>query len=829
MRILLVGRGTNYTEIPKTGITSIIFKDFNLETISYLPDLSNSIDCLLLDLILVNNDFLLLSSFIKEWNRISHGPVFFMTSNLLSIDYHKLSALGVNDFLNSPLQIDELKLRMDLFKSSSVSNIINQQNYYSPNNHEKIVAEISYSFLNLDDFDKKVNHALEIIGKDVGASRVYIFEDDITGDYLSNSFEWCIDETLKQKEELQNISYDSIPSWKKLAEEQRELNCSDIKTLPEDLFQILEQQSIKSIFILPFKVQKKRFGSFGFDDCLQHRVWTQSEIHFFKTIVWILATVFERRKVDEQGKRNHTLHQRAQSTAHLAHWTIGMHNARLEWSDEMYRIFGQDSDRFAPGVESVIDLIHPEDRDSLLNIADLAWSKKKSFNTEYRIIRPNGEIRYIKDKAELKYNSKGELESAFGTTLDITAQKLFEISIEQTKRDLQVIFDNSPAIMMLLNSKTEILKINKTGLDFIDKENEYIINKKCGDFFSCITIFENPNTCGTWDICKSCEVRNTIESTILDKENRIKLEAEIKVNRCETLESMHVLISSIVLEEAGDGLFLIVIDDITDNKKIEFSLKKSNKLLKDADIQKNQFISILSHDIRSRIAEMSNAVSLIQAFVNEPENKEELILASELLQRGLLKTLDLLEDLLEWGRVITRKGIVNLKEVQVADILMLFEDNLEFSLTKKNLNLQIECPEELKVLGDENMIRTVFRNLISNAIKFSNINGLISVKCGLEFNNISDLNFPSSKLENMEVFRIEDKGVGMEESMYTDLFDLSKVISTEGTAGEKGTGLGLSVCKELVEKQSGYIWVESKIGEGSMFYFALPKVANQED
>jgi len=126
---------------------------------------------------------------------------------------------------------------------------------------------------------------------------------------------------------------------------------------------------------------------------------------------------------------------------------------------------------------------------------------------------------------------------------------------------------------------------------------------------------------------------------------------------------------------------------------------------------------------------------------------------------------------------------------------------------QKNINLELINKENIYVEADMNMINTVIRNLLSNAIKFTNFNGRIIV---------------DSKINNDKVIvMVKDDGVGMNEKTLNSLFDLAEKKSLPGTNNEKGTGLGLILCKEFVERNNGKIWVESKLGEGSTFYFSL--------
>ena len=126
----------------------------------------------------------------------------------------------------------------------------------------------------------------------------------------------------------------------------------------------------------------------------------------------------------------------------------------------------------------------------------------------------------------------------------------------------------------------------------------------------------------------------------------------------------------------------------------------------------------------------------------------------------------------------------------------------------KDISLNYFSSDEIEVYADENMLRTVLRNLISNAIKFTKFGGNIRVYAIL-------------KQDRVEI-TVSDTGVGLNEEVRNKLFSLKTNETTIGTANEKGSGLGLILCKEFVEKHGGKIWVESELGKGSDFKFTLP-------
>jgi PAS domain S-box-containing protein len=163
-----------------------------------------------------------------------------------------------------------------------------------------LLSEISVSYNALSDFKNKNNHVLKKIGEFLNVSRVYIFENNASGELTSNTFEWCNTGIEAQINELQNIPYTAIPSWKKMLMENGIVFSQNIAELPLDIYEILEPQGIKSILVLPLKDHGKHIGFIGFDECIINRVWSPSEIELLRTISNLVSNNFLRQRIQNE-------------------------------------------------------------------------------------------------------------------------------------------------------------------------------------------------------------------------------------------------------------------------------------------------------------------------------------------------------------------------------------------------------------------------------------------------------------------------------------------------------------------------------------------------
>jgi signal transduction histidine kinase/ligand-binding sensor domain-containing protein len=243
-------------------------------------------------------------------------------------------------------------------------------------------------------------------------------------------------------------------------------------------------------------------------------------------------------------------------------------------------------------------------------------------------------------------------------------------------------------------------------------------------------------------------------------------------------------------------------------------LNKSNLLLDDRrkDIEelnasKDKFFSIIAHDLKNPFQTIIG-FSEMQKEEIKSGNFAGIEECAMLINTSAVRTFHLLENLLEWAN--SQRGKILFAPVQVNFRDLFFEDmvTLKSMASAKNVELKDSIPENLMITADKNMLKTILRNLISNAIKFTNRNGKVEVAAMLDDRQVE--------------ISVSDNGIGMTKETISKLFRIDSNLSTPGTEDEKGTGLGLFLCKEFVEKHGGWIWVETNPGKGSTFKFNLP-------
>lgn len=265
----------------------------------------------------------------------------------------------------------------------------------------------------------------------------------------------------------------------------------------------------------------------------------------------------------------------------------------------------------------------------------------------------------------------------------------------------------------------------------------------------------------------------------------------------------HYLSAQIVPEyesETDIETYLLICFDVT-------KLKNAEKNLQELNATKDKFFSIIAHDLRNPFNSLLGFSQLIYKNADKytPQKMEQLALK---MNEAAKQAFDLLENLLNWSKIQT--GILTPKKqiLNTPDLLIGAKQICLPAAEAKGIEIEILCNAINKINADRQMLNTVMRNMIINAIKFSYPNGKIILACEDQGKHVC--------------FSIKDFGMGIKEEYIDQILNIDGNYSQPGTADEKGTGLGLILCREFVELSGGKIWIESEYAKGTTFYFTVP-------
>ncbi len=242
-------------------------------------------------------------------------------------------------------------------------------------------------------------------------------------------------------------------------------------------------------------------------------------------------------------------------------------------------------------------------------------------------------------------------------------------------------------------------------------------------------------------------------------------------------------------------------------KASEEEIKKKNEELKEANETKDILLSIISHDLRSPF---QGLLGISGYLVDEYDSldKNEIKELIETLHEALKNQYKFLDDLLNWSRLQSGRLLINRSEFKLYELVEKIGNLFQTNLEGKKILLINNISNNCVINGDEDLIYLLIRNLVSNAIKFTNKNGKIEIKSNLYENKIQ--------------IEISDNGIGIKPENIGKIFKIENHFTTRGTNNEKGNGFGLALCKEIVSKHGGEIWLQSEYGKGTTFFFTIP-------
>jgi signal transduction histidine kinase len=242
---------------------------------------------------------------------------------------------------------------------------------------------------------------------------------------------------------------------------------------------------------------------------------------------------------------------------------------------------------------------------------------------------------------------------------------------------------------------------------------------------------------------------------------------------------------------------------ITINAEIE---TKNNKL-QELNATKDKFFSIIAHDLKNPFNAILGFSDLLVSAGNRYPQERTMEMIG-MINTSAHNAYSLLENLLEWSRSQVGGIEFNPQHLDLKDLVCENQCLCDNMAKEKDISIVCDIPDDLTIYADKNMLNTIMRNLITNAIKFTHKGGNINITV---IWNSTDI-----------IISVQDTGVGMDENTKHNLFKINEKSSVSGTENESGTGLGLIICKEFIEKHNGRIWVESELGKGSDFKLSLP-------
>jgi len=384
----------------------------------------------------------------------------------------------------------------------------------------------------------------------------------------------------------------------------------------------------------------------------------------------------------------------------------------------------------------------------------------------------------------------GEEELIYSWLRDITERKKIEQALQESEEKYRTMVQYASEPIFGFNPDETYRFVNENYAKTVGKKTTDIIGKTPYEIYS----FDE------------AEHRMKIVRQVFKTGERNEIEVKVNAANGETVYFLTIV--DPIKDEQGNILWVSCISkNITERKSAEIKIQQQNKELRELNLSKDRFISILAHDLINPFGSLLGFSDLLIKSMRDMEigTIEDHV---KIINNSATRIYTLLEDLLTWTRAQSGNFPFDPQDIDFTTVCNEVIEGIKPQADAKKITINHFIASNIEICADVNMFKTVLRNLISNAIKFTKNGGHISI---FAINN-----------SDGTTITIKDNGIGIPPNEINKLFDIAQIHSTKGTANEKGTGLGLLLCKEFVEKHEGKIWVESIEGKGSEFKFTIP-------
>lgn len=524
-----------------------------------------------------------------------------------------------------------------------------------------------------------------------------------------------------------------------------------------------------------------------------------------------------------QNKTNQLVE--AQQLAHIGSWEWDVQTNKINWSDELYRIFGLTPQEFEADYENFLNHIHADDREYVNAIVQQALIDHQPYEFFHKVIWPDGKVRILSATGKVFTDGDGNVIRMSGTAQDVTEQKNYEEELKISEERFFRIFDRNPVPMSLSEIKTNKIKYaNHLFYQSFGYNQEEVIGRTSEE----LNLLDPEEYKRVIDLIFGYlqESRSVAEVQALSKEEReellVKLNQSEKMKDFEILytrkngEKFPVIVSYEVIRIGTESFTVTSYQDITLRKKAEEKLRSQNVQLEKMNKELESFAYISSHDLQEPLRK-------IQTFITRILEKEENNLSDSgknmfnRMHKAAHRMQTLIQDLLAYSRTNTSKRKLETTDLNL--IIAEIKDDLKEEIKEKNATLEVSQLCVADVIPFQ--FRQLMINLISNSLKFSNPENLphIKIKCeiakGIKFSHVKLP--PQSKYCHITV---SDNGIGFKQEYSEKIFEIFQRL--HGREEYTGTGIGLSIVKKIVDNHNGIIVATGELNKGATFDIYFP-------
>ncbi len=507
----------------------------------------------------------------------------------------------------------------------------------------------------------------------------------------------------------------------------------------------------------------------------------------------------------------------ALDAAQMGLWDWNILTHQIIWSAEHERMFGLAPGSFDGSYGSFETCVHPDDRESVVQVINHARTEKIDYFHEYRIAWKDGSIHWIESRGKLYYNETGDAVRILGTVVDVSLRKQAEAALQTEKRNLELRVAERTVELLQLNEQLQkelnkrqrvqaelqhsqaqfagILDIAEDAIISIDPQQQItLFNKGAERIFgyAASELLGQP-----LDILLPTQSAQVHRQHVTDfkgspvQARRVGERREILGRRKDGSEfPAEASISK--LKMGQKTVFTVFLQDITERRQI--------------DRMKDEFVSVVSHELRTPLTSIHGSLGMLASGLLKPDSEQ----GKRMLQIAVDSTdrlVRLINDILDIERIESGRVQMEKQLCQVEDLITEAIDILQPLADQAGVMLSVTAGS-FQVQADPDRIVQTLTNLLSNAIKFSSSGKTVWLTAQQQADHL--------------LFTVKDQGCGIPEDKLDSIFERFQQVDSSNSRNHEGTGLGLAICRSIVQQHDGEIWVESRLGAGSSFYFTLP-------
>jgi len=528
-------------------------------------------------------------------------------------------------------------------------------------------------------------------------------------------------------------------------------------------------------------------------------------------VVGTISDITGRKLAEIETRRIKDRLVEAQRLARIGNWELDLATNRLEWSDEIYRIFEIDQRNFGASYEAFLSAIHPDDRENVNKAYTGSLKYKTSYDITHRLLMKDGRVKHVHEQCETFFAPDGKPLRSIGTVQDVTAQRIIEDELRGTEGRLRSLMNSMPDIVCFKDGEGRWLEANTFDLELFQLENVDYKGKKDSELAQYSAFYH--------DAFMACEASDEIAWS----KGHISRGEEV-IPRPDGNAYVFDIIKVPIFTPDGKRKALTVVGrDITERKRAETEKDRINRDLIVSKQEMENFLYITTHDLRSPLVNIQGFSQNLDRYIKEligtisrtplPDETRQTLekLTGERVPEALAYVLDSsrkMDALITALLKVSRIGRVEMhpKAVEMNQVLKKITDSLRYQLQETSGS--INCGGLPQCKADPLAVTQLFTNLLDNAIKYRHKDRALEV------------NVTGVIKGGMALYTVADNGAGIPAA---DLGRIWNVFSqADSTPTKSGEGIGLPMVKRIAEKNGGSIWAESKEGEGSVFYIKLP-------